>query len=203
MQSIDDKVISRIYGMGRGYCFFVNDFSDLGHVDAVRKALSRLEQMGKIRRVLRGLYDYPKFSRLLNQSLSPDIQQVAYALARKFNWRISPTGDTALNLLGLSTQVPGRYVYLCDGVNRSYRIGEVELTFQKTALKAIGFKYQQSELMVQAIKALGKERITADIISQLSAHLDEKQCKQVLKDTQHTTAWIFEVIKQICSKGGA
>jgi hypothetical protein len=203
LQSIDDKVISRIYGMGRGCCFFINDFSDLGHVDAIRKALSRLEQSGKIRRVMRGLYDYPKFSRLLNQPLSPDIQQVAYALARKFNWRISPTGDTALNLLGLSTQVPGRFVYLCDGVSRTYQIGQVELAFKKTALKAMGFKYRHSELLVQAIKTLGKERIGADVITKLKSQLDDKQCKQVLKDTQHTTAWIFEVIKQVCHKAQA
>lgn len=186
--------------MGRGSCFFLNDFADLGSSDAIRKTLSRLEQAGKVRRVLRGLYDYPKFSQVLNQPLSPDIQQIAYALARKFNWRISPTGDTALNLLGLSTQVPGRYVYLCDGVTRVYEIGKVELRFQKTALKTMGFKYRQSELLVQAIKTLGRERVTPAVIAKLEAQLDEKQCKQILKDTQHTTTWIYEVIKQACKR---
>lgn len=197
MQSIDDKVISRIYGNGRGWSFFQNDFLDLGGSDAIRKSLSRFEQAGTIRRVMRGIYDYPKYSKRLNTVLSPEIQQVAFALARKFNWRITPTGDTALNLLGLSTQVPGRYVYLCDGANRVYDIGKVSLEFKKTALKEIGFKHRESDLLVQAIKALGKEKITPDIIKQFQKALNKEMASKVLKDTQHTTTWIHEVIKQV------
>ncbi len=68
-----------------------------------------------IRRVIRGIYDYPKFSNLLGQQLSPDLDQVAAALARKFGWHIQVTGPSALNLLGLSTQVPGRIIYASDG----------------------------------------------------------------------------------------
>ena len=200
MQTIDNKIISRIYGNGRGFSFSQNEFSDLGSTDAVRKSLSRLEQAEKIRRVFRGVYDYPKYSKRLKQRLSPDIPQIASALARKFNWRISPTGDTALNILGLSTQVPGRYTYLCDGVNRSYQIGNLSLEFKKTTLKEIGFKYQESELLVQAIKALTKERITDEIIQQLHEKLTSKQCTKILKDTQLTTAWIYEIIKNICKE---
>jgi len=200
MQSVDDKVISRVYGWGRGCSFFLNDFSDLASGDAIRKSLSRLEQSQQIRRVLRGVYDYPKFSKKLNKSLSPDIQQVAFALARKFNWRISPTGDTALNILGLSTQVPGRYVYLCNGTNRSYQIGELTLEFKKTALKEIGFKYQESDLLVQAIKALGKERLSDDVIDRLRTQFDNKQRDWILKDTKLTTTWIYDVIKLIFSE---
>ena len=196
MQTIDNKIISRIYGNGRGYSFSQNEFSDLGSTDAVRKSLSRLEHTEKIRRVLRGIYDYPKYSKRLKQRLLPDIPQIASALARKFNWRISPTGDTALNVLGLSTQVPGRYIYLCDGVNRSYLIGNLSLEFKKTTLKEIGFKYQKSELLVQAIKALTKERITDEIIQQLHEKLTSKQCTTILKDTKLTTTWIYEVIKK-------
>lgn len=199
MQSVDDKVISRVYGWGRGCSFFLNDFSDLASGDAIRKSLSRLEQSQQIRRVLRGVYDYPKFSKKLNKPLSPDIQQVAFALARKFNWRISPTGDTALNILGLSTQVPGRYVYLCNGTNRSYEIGQLTLEFKKASLKEIGFKYRESDLLVQAIKALGKERLSDDVIEQLRAQFDAKQGERILKDTKLTTTWIYDVIKQILS----
>lgn len=200
MQSVDDKVISRIYGWGRGCSFFLNDFSDLASGDAIRKALSRLEQSQQIRRVLRGVYDYPKFSKKLNKSLSPDIQQVAFALARKFNWRISPTGDTALNILGLSTQVPGRYVYLCNGTNRNYQIGQLTLEFKKATLKEIGFKYRESDLLVQAIKELGKERISDDVITQVREQFDHKQRERILKDTKRTTTWIYDVIKLILSE---
>ena len=53
----------------------------------------------------RGIYDYPKYSELLKKQLSPDIEQVSRAYARKFNWKIEVSGESALNILGLSTQV--------------------------------------------------------------------------------------------------
>jgi hypothetical protein len=73
----------------------------------IHQALSGLTRAGTIRRVCHGAYDYPRHSQLLGE-LSPDIDQVAQALARKFNWRIQALGETALNLLRLSTQVPGK-----------------------------------------------------------------------------------------------
>jgi hypothetical protein len=85
--------------------------------------------------------------------LSPDTDQVARALARKFNWRIQPSGATALNLLGLSTQVPARAVYLSDGPDRSYTVGNTGLDFEHTALKEVGFKLRESGLIVQALKS--------------------------------------------------
>ena len=100
-QSIENKVISRIYGRGRGWAFTKVDFvAEFGEAN-IHQALSNLTKTGKIRRVCQGVYDYPRFSQLLDCQMSPDLDQVAYALARKFNWRIQPTGDAALNLLGL------------------------------------------------------------------------------------------------------
>ena len=117
----------------------------------MRLELFRFVRDGKIRRVIRGIYDYPKFSELLGQLLSPDLQQVAQVLARKFGWRIQPSGDTALNLLGLSTQVPGKKVYLSDGPKRKYLTGKLQLIFKKTASKHASFKYQQTAWIVQAL----------------------------------------------------
>ena len=97
-------------------------------------------ERGEIRRVIRGIYDYPRFSKLLDQHLSPDIDQVARALARKFRWRIQPSGATALNFLGLSTQVPARAVYLSDGPDRAYQVGNTPLVFEHTALKESGIQ---------------------------------------------------------------
>jgi hypothetical protein len=159
MQSVNKKAISRIYGRGRGWAYLSNDFVWNFNRGQIDNALSELCREGKIRRVCRGGYDYPKYSELLRQDLSPDFDQVAQAFARKFNWRIQPAGDTALNLLGLSSQVPGRLVYLSDGPNRQYDIGNYTLEFKNSALKDVGFRYRESGLIVQALKALGQERV--------------------------------------------
>ena len=103
MQTIENKVINRIYAKGRGWAFFKNDFIDLGSAVSIDQVLSRLSKKGIIRRIMRGLYDYPKYSKLLKQRISIDIDQVAHAQARKFGWNIRISGNAALNLLGLST----------------------------------------------------------------------------------------------------
>jgi hypothetical protein len=201
MQSIDNKILSRIYGRGRGWTFFAKDFSaEFGGAN-IDKALSDLTKQGKIRRICRGMYDYPKYSELLGQTLSPDFNQVAQAFARKFNWRIQPSGDAALNLLGISTQVPGKYIYLSDGPNRTYAIGNYKLEFKKTALKEIGFKHRESWLIVQALKALGKERIASEAIEKIRKQIAPQKYGKILQETKTVTGWVFDAVKQICREG--
>lgn len=200
MQSIENKIYSIIKGNGKGYVFSAIDFTDKFNSSTVDWSLSNLHQEGKIRRLIRGLYDFPKYSELLQQNLSPDIDKVAYALARKFKWRIEPSSDTALYLLGLSTQVPGRYIYLSDGPKRIYEIFGNELEFKKIALKEVGFKYPESALLVQAIKGLGKNNITSKVITTLSNKIDEKYYSKIIKDTKTVTEWVYSIIKQVCQK---
>lgn len=202
MQPIEEKILSRIYGRGRGWAFTKIDFvAEFGEPN-IHKALSNLARAGKIRRVCLGVYDYPDYSELLSQTLSPAIDQVAQALARKFNWRIQPSGDAALNLLGLSTQVPGKWIYLSDGPSRQYNIGKHTLVFKKSALKDAGFKYRDSALLVQALKALGKEHVDSAVIKTLRKRIEPENCARILKDTRAVTGWIYQIIKQLCEGRG-
>ena len=200
MQAIDKKILSRIYGRGRGWAFtkvdFVLDFDEA----RIHKALSDLARGGKIRRVCHGVYDYPRHSELLGQDLSPDMDQVAQALARKFHWRIQPSGDTALNVLGLSTQVPGRWLYHSNGPSRQYRIGNQTLAFKKAALKDTGFRHRKSALVVEALKALGRERVDASAIRTIREYLGPEDCARVLRETRAVTGWIYQIIKQVCGE---
>ena len=114
MQSVAHKALKRIHNKGSGFSFTAKDFLDLGSRGAVDVALSTLTKQGKIRRISRGLYDYPKHSELLGGMLGPDFDQVAHAIARKSGIRIQPSGALAANLLGLSEQVPAKLVYLTE-----------------------------------------------------------------------------------------
>jgi len=200
MQSIDDKILSRIYGRGKGFTFssfdFIGEFKD----NNIDKSLSTLTKEGKIRRISRGIYDYPKYSDLLEQNLSPDIDAVASAYARRFNWQIEISGESALNYLGLSTQVEGNYIYLSSGPSRKYQIGNTTLIFKHTASKNIGFKYKESSLIVQALKALGQAHTDDRVKEKISIFIAPKQCNKILKDTQTSTTWIYETIKEICQE---
>ena len=199
-QSIEDKLVSRIYGNGRGWAFSQADFADLGSRSAIDLALHRREQDGVIRRVIRGIYDYPRHSKALRGPVSPDIDQVAHALARKFAWRIQPDGATAQNLLGLSTQVPAQNVYLSDGPDRSYTVGKTVLAFEHTALKEAGFKLPESRLLVQALKAYGENRITRKIIAKVRKKFDSALRQRILVDTKTATGWVYAAIQEIAKE---
>ena len=113
--------------------------------------------------------------------------------------RIEVSGDSALNILNLSTQIQAKYIYLSDGPNKSYKLfNDVVIEFKKSVLKDIGFKYKESSLIVQALKSLGKEHITNEIINKIKDQIDSKMYEKILNDTQTTTVWVYEIIKQIC-----
>lgn len=197
MQAIEKNVIHRIYGKGRGWSFSRIDFSDLGSSSAIDQSLSRLAKKGQIRRISRGLYDYPKYSQLLNAALSPDVDKIAQAIARKFGWTIQVSGNTALNLLGLSTQVPSRFVYYTDGRSNEYVIGNQVIEFKKAPIKDIGVKYEPSAIVVQAIKALEQSNLSEETRSTVRQHFTHSEQALILKDTRFVTSWIYEEIKRI------
>jgi hypothetical protein len=197
MQSIDSKVVNRIYGKQRGWAFSKIDFADLGSDAAIRKALSRLEARGTIRRVIRGVYDYPQFSSLLKEPMGTNLNELANALARRSGWRIQASENTALNLLGLSTQVPAQSVYLSDGPTKTYKIGNRNLIFKSRGLKESGFKLRESELLVQALKALGQERIDDKVKQKLSQLWPLQLWRKILRDTRTAPAWVHAHIRSI------
>ena len=74
------------------------------------------------------------------------------------------------------------------------------LEFKKSSLKNIGFKYKESSLIVQALKALGQEYVSSATIKKIRDQIDEKMYDKILKDTKTATSWIYEIIKEICKK---
>ena len=198
MISIEKKISGKIRAKGRGWAFSNQDFATYALRSTIDWSLYTLHKKGAIRRVLRGIFDYPRFSKKLNRELPPDIDQVARALGRKSKWDIEPSGQVALNILGLSTQVPAKYLYRWNGPNRSYKIGGTELTFRGTRTKDIGFRYYESGLIVQALKSLGKERVDLETISRIRKWLEPELRSRIIRDTATVTSWIHDAIQKIC-----
>ena len=95
-----------------GSLFSINELVNYASYDTAKNILQRMEKNGEIVRVIDGIYSKPKFSKLLNKNVPSSIPDVANKIAEKFAWNIIPSGDIALNMLHLSTQVPACYEYL-------------------------------------------------------------------------------------------
>ncbi len=194
---IVDKVVSRIYGMGRGAVFSPKDFLDLATHETARQILSRLTQEKRIRRLLRGVYEYPAYSPLLNTSAAPDPEYIAQAIARAHGWTIIPTGETALNRLGLSTQVPAQWQYFSDGPAKTYSWQGGVLSFRHRSNKETTTLSPKTALLVQAIKALGRTQINEGILTAFCAKLNAKERSHLLKESRYVASWIYEVVKRL------
>ena len=196
-KTVKQRIVSRIYSHGRGWAFTPKDFLNDFNRWEISNSLEDLEHESIIRRIIRGLYDYPPYSEILKKQTAPDISKVADAIARKFNWRIQPSGETALNILGLSNQIQSQYVYLSDGPSKKYDILGQELTFKHTKLKEASIKDIPTILVVQAIKAVGKDNITREFLNNLKSKYTEKEWLKIKKNSTKTVLWVLDLINKI------
>jgi hypothetical protein len=180
--------------------FIYSDFYDLAPADAVRKAVSRMKKSGKLKHVLKGIYAKPNFNMTIKEHIPPHPDIVARTLARKHRWHIAPIGVTALNLLGLSTQVPYVVEYVSDGPYREYQLGTTTIKFSHSANKELSGLSPISALVIQAIKALGKNKITDRDIATISKQLSYDDKNRLKDECRQVAVWIYDVIKEICKR---
>jgi hypothetical protein len=199
-QSIANKILKRINNHGRGWIFSTKDFFDLGDRYAVNMALHRLKNKGRIRQILRGIYDYPAFSRILNALATPNPYHIIETIARTYGWTICPSGNTALNLLGLSTQVPAKYIFYTDGPSKKYNWNGAQFEFLHRAIKETSGLSPRTALAVQALKALGRENTTEKVIARLRKEFSEKELRNAIRETQVATNWIYAALKRATEK---
>lgn len=189
--------------MEDGTVFIVSDLLDLAPLPSVNMALSRLSAKGDIRRVMRGIYEKPRYSKLLGEQVATDPAETAYAIARKNRWSVAPAGEAALNQLRLSTQVPAVWIYVSDGPYKEYSCGGVKISFRHTSNKEATGYSPITILLIQALRALGRKHVGAAEMKTLQENLSEENKKIALREAQSTTSWIYDLIKQICDHHGS
>ena len=200
MQTMRNQILRRIEHFEYGNAFSAKDFLDIASRTTIDVALHSLTHEGRIRRISRGLYDRPRFNAALGGQLSPDIDEAAQAIARRQRWKIVPEGAWAANLLGLSTQVPSKIIYLTDGPNKKVEIGRRSILFKHARPKAMAGLEGKPALVVQALRHLGKGNVGAREIDTLRSRLSLQEKRRFLKDTRFSVDWIYDVAKQLAEK---
>lgn len=196
VQSIDNKILNKIYGTGRGSVFSTDDFIGFGSRAAVDKSLSRLAKKGTLRRLARGLYDYPFTDPNLGV-LFPTVEAIAKALKGREAIRLQPSGGYAANLLGLSDQVPMKIVFLTDGPAKKITIGRQIISLKHTTPRTMATAGKTSGLVIQALRYIGSQNIDDSILTRLRGRLSDKEKKQIRLDIRYAPAWIAAIIRRI------
>jgi hypothetical protein len=196
---IDRAMLARIKKRGTDCVFSAADFLDLGSRSSVDTALSRMAAAKAIRRVARGLYDVPRQHPIVGLT-SPNIDNVARALAGKSGTRLQPTGAYAANLLGLSEQVPMKVVFLTDGITKHVRIGKLDISLKKTSPRLMATAGSISGLVIHALRNLGKSHVNDATIKRLDSRLSPADRKRLAADVAFAPAWIGDIMRRLASK---
>ncbi|MBU4485567.1 MAG: hypothetical protein KKD38_01435 [Candidatus Delongbacteria bacterium] len=193
---IESKIKKIIEKRGKGIIHFAEDFLAIGNSASVNRALSRLSQKEIIIRLAQGIYIYPKIDDNLGV-LYPSLDEIARTIAERDRARILPTGDLAMNRLGISTQIPLNIVYLTDGSPRIIKVGKRSIKFKKTTPKNLSVKGNISGLTIQALKKIGKGNITEIEKKKIQEALLKENPDILIEDMKLVPAWIREVMLEI------
>lgn len=192
-QSIYKTIKNRILKHRRGKVIFPTNFRKIGTEESVKKALFRLERSGFLLRLAHGIYLYPQKDKELG-ILYPSVESIAKAIAKRDKARILPTGIQAMNMLGLSTQIPLNVIYLTNASPRTIKLGSRKISFKKASPKSFQAKGEISSLVIQALKSIGKRNVTSEDIEKLRQILKKEQEQNIFHDSKLAPVWISNIL---------
>jgi hypothetical protein len=198
-ESIENRVLYKIKKAKGGSLFFTEDFLRFGSAKAISKALERMVDAHEVTRIARGIYSRLGKDPILGE-IRPGTESIAKAIAKRDKARIVPTGVLALNALGLSTQVPMNAVYLTDGAARRVSLGKRKIIFKKSAPKNLSAIGKISSLCIQALKEIGKDKVTNEEKRIIIEHLKEEEISRLKHDIRLAPEWIRVIMREALKK---
>ena len=194
--ALPNAILHRLRGTGRGYVFTASDLDDLGNRASLDQALSRMTHTGQIRRIDRGIYDFPRIHPVVGP-LWPSADAVAQAVARQTDSHLKSSGPLAANLLGLTTQVPAHTVYLTDGPSRTVHVGRLMVDIQHANRVDMLLPGTLAGLAITALRYLGRDAVFPDTLRLLSTKLDAANKKALKAIKKQLPAWLGATVDQI------
>jgi hypothetical protein len=192
------RVKSKIFSLSDGVAFASNSFKFVNaNKNSIEKELSKLNADGIIKRFRKGIYYKPKKSKLFGDVL-PSPTSIAQAIAKLNNAHIIPDGSMALNMLGLSNQVPMKYIYLNDKLHKSEFIGNTEIVFKRVNVKKLIASNKKAGLVLSAIDYLGKEAFDNNsLVNDFAKRLDYNDIKDLDRASKGYPAWVQDNVRKI------
>jgi hypothetical protein len=193
MDSVLQQIEKKLTKVKKGQVLLLSDFRGLGNEISIRQALSRLNKLGKIKRVAHGIYLVPKIDPLFGEVM-PSLEDIAKTIATKEHIKIKPTGAYALHKLGLTTQVPMRLVYLTNGPSKLIKIGKSTIRFKSTTPKKLATAGQLSSLILQALEEIGTENIEPKAKERMRELLMKEDIRKLMKDIKRAPAKVSDFL---------
>lgn len=192
-KSIISQIEAKIKRSKPGEIFMPSDFKDLGTSTAIRKALSRLVEQNVLTRMGQGIYATPIHDKVFGDVL-PSMEEIAASLAKKDHVKIMPTGQYALNKIGLSTQVPMKMVFLTNGTKKNISIGKSSILFQPTTTKKFAMVGSISSLLFLGLEELNLDQLSESDMKKIIHLLKKEDAKKLKHDLKLAPSRISDFV---------
>ena len=198
---ITTRVQSKILSLAKGAVFASNSFKFAdANQNSVEKELSKLNADGVIKRFRKGIYYKPQKSSLFGDVL-PNPSAIAQAIAELNHALIVPDGSMALNMLGLSDQVPMKYIYLNDKLHKSEFVGKTEIVFKRINAKKLTAYNKKAGLVLSAIEYLGRHAFdNKDLVKDFASKLNTNDIKDLDRASKGYPVWTQSRVKEIINE---
>lgn len=189
----DGTLRKRIEAMPEDSVLFRSDFPEY-HSEFVGETLTELTNEGVLVKLAQGIYAKPRTSRF--GAVLPSVEKIIQAIAVRDNAKVLPSGMTALNALGLSTQVPMSYTYLTTGSQRTVKLTNRQVVLKRGVPKNFWYETRLIALLVQALKTLKQENVGQEELQIIGSLIEKEPDKEILaKDVDKMPAWMKRLIK--------
>jgi len=200
VSGLSSRIMKSVRARGRGAVFTWKDFAVFGKPDAIRQTLARLVRRGMLRRVARGIYDWPSTVASLGITVAPDVLAVVQAVARRDGARIQPDGARAANQLGLSTQVPARDSFRSTGHAHRIAVGNRVIDVRTGSARLMAAAGGGAgALVIAALGYLGRRDIDADDIARLQRILAPDDKAALRRAAPVTYRWMRPILLKIAA----
>jgi hypothetical protein len=200
--STPSAILRWVKRRGPGFVFTPADLTRFGSRAAVDQALSRLTRAGEIRRIGRGIYDYPKMNSRLGP-LTPSAEAIAAAIARREGVHVKVSGARAANALGLSTQVPATVTFLTEGTPRVREVAGQTLELKRAVPKRLRGAGTTAGIAIEALRHLGRSGVTPEIVRRPASKLSAEDQRELLALSTSAPLWLRRVVVKALERSPA
>ena len=159
MPSVSNRIAAYTRSLPEATPICASALLHLGNRSAVDQALSRLARAGRLMRIYQGIYMRPVETRF--GPCAPNVDEALDALANLWNVTIVPCGGAAAHVLGLTTQIPVRPVYLTSGVGRRLRFGRLQVELRHAPRWQLAGARRPAGEVIRALAWLGPAEVRA------------------------------------------
>lgn len=162
----------------------------------VDKVLSRMVKRGEIQRVARGYYAKLRKHRILGP-IPPSMEEMTTAVERAIGATAVPSGNLALNLLGLSQQVPAQLTYKTPGPNRTLQFGNRKINLRHTESRQYRTGNRRVAVIIEALRTIGKAKIDERAMAHIRQSLTLADRRMLRRELHDAPVWMHQYLREI------